>query len=68
MQTFVVRVYRSGENTLPDGERLRGVVEEIATGFQATFQDARELLAILGRQQRANVTDAPELPRGGATG
>lgn len=58
MDTFVVRVYRSGDQAPPAGDRLRGVVQEIATGFQATFQDAGELLTILGRRQCENATDA----------
>ncbi len=49
MDTFVVRVYRSEQGNLPDDASIRGVVEEISSGFQATFHDARELLAILGR-------------------
>jgi hypothetical protein len=48
MDTFVVRVYRSGgQEGLPDDDRLRGVVEEISTGVHATFRDAKELLSIL---------------------
>jgi hypothetical protein len=48
MDTFVVRVYRGGgQEELPDDDRLRGVVEEISTGFHATFRDAKELLSIL---------------------
>jgi hypothetical protein len=61
MDTFVVRVYRSGQETSPGDERLRGIVEEIATGFQATFHDAEELLTILGGRQREHLTDTPEL-------
>jgi hypothetical protein len=51
MNTFVVRVYNWGQGAIPDDERLRGVVDEVATGFHATFQDAEELLSILSGRQ-----------------
>jgi hypothetical protein len=51
MDTFVVRVYRSGQGLSPDEDQLRGVVDEISTGVRATFQDTQELLAILRRPQ-----------------
>jgi hypothetical protein len=51
MDTFVVRVYRSGQDSPLDDARLKGVVEEVSTGFQATFQDTKELLSILHRPQ-----------------
>ena len=59
MDTFVVRVYRSSQDALPDDPRLRGVVEEVATGAHATFHDAMELLSILRRPQHE-----PEVPSG----
>jgi hypothetical protein len=59
MDTFVVRVYRLGQQMQPDDDRLRGVVEEISTGFQATFHDAHELLSILRRPQRARPGVSP---------
>lgn len=62
METFVVRVYRSGHEPPPDHVRLRGVVEQIATGFQATFRDGKELLTILDRGQRENLADTPKRP------
>ena len=52
MDTFVVRVYRSGQDILSDDDRLRGVVEEISTGFRVTFHDTKELLSVLHRRQR----------------
>jgi len=51
MDTFVVRVYRSEWDSVPEDGRLRGVVEEVATGLEATFHDTRELLSILSRPQ-----------------
>jgi hypothetical protein len=51
MDTFVVRVYRSGQDLSPDEDRLRGVVDEISTGLRTTFHDTQELLAILRRPQ-----------------
>ena len=47
MDTFVVRVYRSEQDSHADSDRLRGVVEEVSTGSQATFRDTTQLLAIL---------------------
>ena len=49
MDTFVVRVYRLDRRSSAEDDRLRGVVEEISTGFQATFQSPTELLSILRR-------------------
>ncbi len=49
MQTFVVRVYRSAQDEPPDDDRLRGVVEEIATRSRATFHSSAELMSILRR-------------------
>jgi hypothetical protein len=51
METFVVRVYRPGRDAPSEDDRLRGVVEQISTGRQATFHDTSELLAILRRPQ-----------------
>jgi hypothetical protein len=51
MDTFVVRVYRSGQGAAADHESLRGVVDEVSTGIKATFHDATELLAILHPQR-----------------
>jgi hypothetical protein len=59
MDTFVVRVYRSGQEISHDDDQLRGVVDEISTGARATFHDAQELLEILQRPQ-------PRPTRGGA--
>jgi hypothetical protein len=49
MDTFVVRVYRSVQDTTADDEPLRGVVDEVSSGIKATFHDATELMAILQR-------------------
>jgi hypothetical protein len=51
MDTFVVRVYRSGQDAPPGDDLLRGVVDEVSTGVKATFQDATELVAILRRER-----------------
>ena len=59
MDTFVVRVYRSGQELSHDDDQLRGVVDEVSTGVRITFHDAPELLAILQRSQ-------PRPTRGGA--
>jgi hypothetical protein len=59
MDTFVVRVYRSEEGTAPDDDRLRGVVEDISSGFHATFHDSDQLLAILRRAQHEKAEGPP---------
>jgi len=59
MDTFVVRVYRSKQDAVPDDPRLRGVVEEVATGVHATFHDATELLSILRRPQHERPEVSP---------
>jgi hypothetical protein len=65
MDTFVVRVYRSEPGHEFDTDRLRGVVDEIATGLQATFHDAGELLSILqGREREEHPKPSPT--QGGA--
>ncbi len=51
MDTFVVRVYRSGQDTPPGDDSMRGVVDEVSTGIKATFHDATELVAILRRER-----------------
>lgn len=69
MDTFVIRVYRSGRDALPRDERLRGVVEEISTGFQATFHDTKQLLSILqgARDEKPGVSPGrAEAPRAGS--
>lgn len=71
MRTFVVRVYRSGQDSVPHDDRLRGVVEEISTGRQATFHDAKQLLSILDRQGDENaavpMSGASSTPAGGGS-
>jgi hypothetical protein len=51
MDTFVVRLYRSGPDTSPGDDALRGVVDEVSTGIKATFHDATELVEILRRER-----------------
>jgi hypothetical protein len=51
VDTFVVRVYRSGQDPPPGDDPLRGVVDEVSTGVKATFHDATELVAILRRER-----------------
>lgn len=60
MDTFVVRVYTPGQDSPRDDDRLRGLVEEISTGSQATFHDAGELLSILYRPRRENPGVSPQ--------
>ncbi|MBK8742791.1 MAG: hypothetical protein IPO58_12030 [Betaproteobacteria bacterium] len=57
--TFVVRLYRL------DGARaanIAGIVEDVASGHQSAFRNARELLALLNppRPRRSRAT--PQAP------
>jgi hypothetical protein len=50
MRTFIVRLVQdaSGSSRLAArGSRLRGVVDEVATGLRTTFRDDQELVAVL---------------------
>jgi hypothetical protein len=60
MDSFVVRVYRTGRDGLPEDDQLRGVVDEVSTGVQAAFQDAAELVAILRRVPPQRVQGGPD--------
>jgi hypothetical protein len=64
MDTFVVRVHRSGQDRSPADGCLRGVVEEISSGLQATFRDTTELLSILRRGEAVD----PHAPTSTAAG
>lgn len=56
MRTFVVRVWEPADGQhLSDGA-LRGVVEEVATGEQATFAGGDQLLAELERSRTEGKT------------
>lgn len=64
MRTFIVRFH---EDTTADAarERMRGVVDEVATGRRVTFRCSEELLAALAAALTADVpagpTTAPDL-------
>lgn len=60
MVTFVIRVYTPGPDAHPDDDGLRGIVEEISTGLQATFHDATQLLSILNRRQPGESGVSPQ--------
>lgn len=62
MDTFIVRVYRSRLDVSSDGDRLRGLVDEVSTGLQATFDDSHELLAILRCSQELPATGGANEP------
>jgi len=50
VRTFIVRVREARDGGDWGGAanpRLRGVVDEVATGLRATFRDAQELIAAL---------------------
>lgn len=47
MKTYVVRVHEP-EPGAKDTGRLRGVVDDVRTGRQATFTSAAELVRLLG--------------------
>jgi hypothetical protein len=47
--TFIVRIRETGDggDRGATNPRLRGVVDEVATGLRATFRDAQELITAL---------------------
>ncbi len=50
MRTFIVRLIQDASGTSQDAAvrtRLRGVVDEVATGLRTTFRDDQELVAVL---------------------
>ncbi len=47
MQTFVVRVWAASTSPADAEDRLRGVVQHVATGRSETFTDDGELLEFL---------------------
>jgi hypothetical protein len=50
VRTFIVRIREARDGGDREGvtiPRLRGVVDEVATGLRATFRDAHELVAAL---------------------
>jgi len=50
VRTFIIRLQEdTGDSgrTGPVGRRLRGVVEEVATGLRATFRNDQELVTAL---------------------
>ncbi len=50
MRTFIIRLQEdpTGSGRIPAASpRLRGVVDEVATGMRATFRNDRELLTAL---------------------
>jgi hypothetical protein len=50
VRTFIVRVREPRDGGDREGvtiPRLRGVVDEVATGLRATFRDAQELVTAL---------------------
>jgi hypothetical protein len=66
VRTFIVRVREArdgGDRGGAANPRLRGVVDEVATGLRATFRDAQELVAALMTASAAH-HDAPSEDRG----
>lgn len=50
MRTFIVRLVQDADGAGPGSAgrpRLRGVVDEVATGLRTTFRDDEELVAAL---------------------
>jgi hypothetical protein len=56
MNTFVVRIFGPD----PGQAELRGTVDEVSSGFTATFHDARELVRILSRRGGPSQHEAVE--------
>jgi hypothetical protein len=77
VQTFVVRLIADADRSVHDAAplRLRGVVDEVASGSRATFGSGQELLAALmaaasadepGPRRRGEGRVAPEPASGSA--
>lgn len=67
MRTFIVRLQEDAVGSNRSGAaavRLRGVVDEVATGSRATFRDDRELVTAL---MAAVGADPPGPPWSGAS-
>jgi hypothetical protein len=67
MRTFIVRLVQDASGTSQPGARrprLRGVVDEVATGSRTTFRDDQELVAALSAalstRTRDQASDPPE--------
>jgi hypothetical protein len=60
VRTFIVRLQEAGASTgaAQPAPRLRGVVDEVATGLRATFRNEQELVTALA----AAVADRPGPP------
>ncbi len=58
MRTFIVRFH---EDTTADAanDRMRGVVDEVATGRRVTFRCSEELVAALAAALTADVSARP---------
>jgi hypothetical protein len=66
VRTFIVRLLGEpggGGQRGPAAPRLRGVVDEVASGLRTTFGTGQELLAAL-----TAAAAEPEAPRGGQNG
>jgi hypothetical protein len=61
MRTFIVRFH---EDTTADAARgrMRGVVDEVATGRRVTFRCSEELLTALAAALTADVSAGPAKP------
>lgn len=67
MKTFVVRVHEDAgsDPAGADTPRLRGLVDEVATGLRATFRSELELVAVLKAGIGANRPGATGPPQDG---
>jgi len=60
VRTFIVRLVTEASSGSPGGPgdpRLRGVVDEVATGMRTTFRDDQELVAALASALAARPAD-----------
>jgi hypothetical protein len=65
VRTFIVRLQHDGGGVdRHDAElpRLRGVMEEVATGLRVTFRSEAELLTALTAALAADTPDTPRMP------
>lgn len=67
MRTFIVRLLQDASSGPgPAGPRLRGVVDEVATGLRTTFRDDTELVTALTTALGAEPSGPALTARGGA--
>lgn len=52
MESYIVRIYKSGEYINDEAEIIRGVIEDPSTGLKIGFESIEDLWAIMGSSPR----------------